>query len=67
MGKGIENRDEAIDGVKGEGGYGGDITSAEEGRLEQKEKDQGGAEIGSREGAGGSCVDHVLFIGSRWR
>ena len=39
LGEGVEDRDEAVDSVEGEGGDGGDVAGGEEGRLEEEEEE----------------------------
>ena len=51
MGEGVEDGDEAVDGVEREGGNGGDVAGGEEGGLEEEEEGEGGAEVGEGEGA----------------
>lgn len=51
MGEGVEDWDEAVDGVEGEGGEGGDVAGGEEGGLEKIEEEEGGAGVGEGEGA----------------
>ena len=61
MREGVEDRDQAVDGVKGEGGDGRDIANREEGGLDQVEEEEGDAGVGEGQGAvgrwfGGGCV-----------
>ena len=51
LGEGVEDRDEAVDGVEGEGGEGGDVAGGEEGGLEEVEEEEGDAGVGEGEGA----------------
>lgn len=58
LGEGVEDWDEAVDGVEGEGGEGGDVAGGEEGGLEEVEEEEGDAGVGEGEGAvlGGGWV-----------
>lgn len=51
LGEGVEDWDEAVDGVEGEGGEGGDVAGGEEGGLEEVEEEEGDAGVGEGEGA----------------
>lgn len=56
LGEGVEDGDEAVDCVEGEGRDGGDVAGAEEGALQEEEEEEGGAGVGEGEGAvGGGC------------
>lgn len=48
--EGREDGDEAVDGVEGEGGNGGDVAGGEEGGLQQVEEEEGDAGVGEGEG-----------------
>lgn len=45
MGEGVENWDEAVDGVEGEGGYGGDVAGGKKCGLKEKKEEEGWAEV----------------------
>lgn len=51
LGEGVEDWDEAVDGVEGEGGKGGNVAGGEEGGLEEVEEEEGDAGVGEGEGA----------------
>ncbi len=51
LGEGVEDGNEAVDGVEGEGGEGGDVAGGEEGGLEEVEGEEGDAGVGEGEGA----------------
>ena len=51
MREGVEDGDEAVDGVEGEGGDGGDVAGAEEGGLEEEEEEEADASVRKGEGA----------------
>lgn len=51
LGEGVEDWDEAVDGVEGEGSEGGDVAGGEEGGLEEVEEEEGNAGVGEGEGA----------------
>jgi hypothetical protein len=49
--KGVEDGDQAVDGVEGEGGDRGDVAGAEEGGLQEEEEEEADAGVGEGEGA----------------
>ena len=51
MRKGVEDGDQAVDGVEGEGGDGGDVAGAEEGGLQEEEEEEADSGVGEVEGA----------------
>lgn len=53
LGERVEDGDEPVDGVEGEGGYGGDVTGGEKGGLEEVEEEEGDAGVGEGEGSVG--------------
>lgn len=62
----VEDRDEPVDGVEGEGRNGGDVTGGEEGGLKEKEEEEGGAELAEGEGAVGRRGWEVGRDSSEW-
>lgn len=48
--EGVEDGEEAVDRVEGEGGQGGDVARGEEGGLEEVEEEEGDAGVGEGEG-----------------
>lgn len=60
LGEGVEDGEEPVDRVEGEGGQGGDVARGEEGGLEEVEEEEGDAGVGEGEGpvllrGGGGC------------
>ncbi len=49
LGEGVEDGDEPVDGVEGEGGDGRDVAGGEEGGLEEVEEEEGDAGVGEGE------------------
>lgn len=51
MTEGLEDRDQTEDSVEGEGGDGGDVAGAEEGRVGEVKKEEGDAGVREVEGS----------------
>lgn len=51
MAERVEDGDEAVDGIEGEGGYTGDVSGGEERGLQEEEEEQRDASVGEGESA----------------
>ena len=60
MGERVEDRDQAVDGVKGEGGDGSDVAGAEESGLQQEEEEEADAGIRECKGAVVACLQSAV-------
>lgn len=63
LAEGVEDGDQAVDGVEAEGGDGGDVAGGEEGGLQEEEEEEGGAEGGEGEAAVGWGCGGVVVRG----